>query len=287
MNFLQQIKEWFTPFIGVVSTFSITDLLDILCVSFLIYHGLRLARQTRAEQLLKGILILVVAYGLSVLLRLQALNFILQNIFQIGVLALVIVFQPEFRRALEHVGRSKIGSFGGGFHMGEGEWQNTIDSICRACDSMQNSKTGALIVIERKTMLGDIANTGTVVDAKPTMELFLSIFFPNSALHDGALIVRGAKIYAAGCILPLTQSSLAKELGTRHRAAVGISENSDAVTVVVSEETGMISVAMDGKLTRNLNMASLHILLEQELLEKPIQDGEGVKKPFWKAWFKK
>ena len=229
----------------------ITDPLDILLVAFAIYSVIKLVRDSRAEQLLKGIVILGLAFFVSWLLNLKTMYFILKTIFDNSILVLVVIFQPEIRRALEQAGHSRLGAinlFGVNQENAEAEikrWQKAISATCAAVQTLQKQKMGALIVFERTTKLGEIINTGTVVDADPTPELIGNIFFNKAPLHDGAMIIRDGKVYAAGCILPLTDNhQISSELGTRHRAGVGMSENSDAIVVIVSEETGTVSTAV-------------------------------------------
>ena len=282
---LEQLQEIWRAVSGVrASYFHFQDLLDIALLTFIIYKGIQMVRETRGYQLLKGIAILAAAYGVALLFDLIAIKLIMERVFGYGVIALVVVFQPELRRVLEQTGRSRIGNLGFGPSQQEMETERllkNIDSVCRACGHMQDSKTGAIIVIERQTMISELLRTGTVLDADISSDLICSIFYPDSPLHDGAIIIRGGRILAASCILPLTQSeTLSRELGTRHRAALGISEISDAVAVVVSEETGTISVAVNGDLTREFNLASLHSVLQYELMQKDAQPVR--KKWFWK-----
>ncbi len=246
----------------------ITDIIDILIVAFIVYKGFKLIRETRAAQLIKGIVILLVATQVSGWLHLNAIHYILINTVQLGLLALLVVFQPELRRALEHVGRkSNISDI---FKSSEGEISSEhqyIQEIAEACRELSHSKTGALIVVERKTKLGEIINTGTIVDARVSSELLQNIFFHNSPLHDGAVIVKDGRIYAAGCYLPLTEdNALSQELGTRHRAAIGMSETADCAVVVVSEETGKISIALAGNLKRSLTPETLYKALVRMLV---------------------
>lgn len=260
-------SSWYLnfPAIGLIR---FADVLDIIVVSFVVYTAAKWIRDTRAEQLIKGIVILLVAAQVFFWLQLNTINFILQNAVQTGILALLVVFQPELRRALEHMGRSKFGSFlqvGG--NISEEEWVVNIDKIVQAVSVMSQRKIGALLVLERKTHIGDIIRSGTTVDALISPELILNIFMPNSPLHDGALVVRENRLIAAGCFLPLTQKEdLSQELGTRHRAAIGLSESVDAVVVVVSEETGKISIALNGDLTRNLNADTLKRALQKSFI---------------------
>ena len=245
-----------------------TDIIDILLVAYAIYKAMSLVRETRAVQLLKGIAILIIATQVSEWLRLNAINYLLKYVMQFGVLAMIIVFQPELRRALEKVGRSNIGTFLS-FDSKEYDIDSTVNEICTAAKEMSESKTGALIVIERNTMLGEIINTGTTVNANVSAQLLGNLFFKNSPLHDGAVIIRRDKIVAASCYLPLTDdNTLNKELGTRHRAGIGISETADCAAIIVSEETGKISLALGGNLTRNLTAESLGTWLKK-LLTSP------------------
>ncbi len=260
--------------VGVFSTINIVDVLDIIAVAFIIYKGIQLVRETRAQQLLKGIVILLVIFLLSQWLDMVSLTWLLTKLFDYAIIAVVIIFQPEIRRALERMGRSNLSAFG--FSQSPDErrerMQECMEAVCKASQTMQDQKVGALMVFERSTPLGEIINTGTVVDAAPTGPLICNIFYPKSPLHDGAMILRGGRVHAAGCILPLTPNTdLSQELGTRHRAAIGMSENSDAVVVVVSEETGNISIAVNGVLTRGFNGVTLRAQLETYLLDSEEQ----------------
>ncbi len=251
--------EWF---IGTVKTISIIDIADILMVAYLIYQAIKLVRDTRAVQLVKGLGALIMLNLFASTLRLQTMTFIMKNVLQIGALALLVVFQPELRRALEQVGRTNLYNLGL-FSTATSDddatrWKAAIEAIGAAFASLSLQKIGALVVIERESILGEIIKTGTVIDCIPSAEMIGNVFFPNSPLHDGAMIVRNAKLYAAGCFLPLSDNyEIGKELGTRHRAALGMSENSDAVVLVVSEETGMISMAVNGKLKRGYTSTQL------------------------------
>ncbi|NLY70875.1 MAG: TIGR00159 family protein [Clostridiales bacterium] len=240
-----------------LSGFVFTDIIDVLIVAYVVYKILCFIQETRAEQLVKGLVILVVATFLSDVLDLYTLNWILEGTLTLGVIALIIVFQPELRRALEYLGRSKI--IGKHFFELDKERAKHITStIIKAVDYFSVNKIGALIILERETSLNDIVETGTKIDAIISEELFGSIFYLGSPLHDGATIVRGDRILAAGCVLPLTQNrTLSKDLGTRHRAGIGITEHSDAIALIVSEETGIISIAIDGKLSRFLDIKTV------------------------------
>lgn len=243
-------------FNNITSSVGITDVLDIVIITFLIYKLLGFIRETRAEQLAKGLLLLVVATLLSKWLHLYTLHWLLSSLISAGLVAIVVIFQPELRRALEYLGRSRITNVFG--EVDKEEAKRIVGQFVEAVDSMSASRTGALIVIEREIALNDIVETGTVIDAQITAQMIGTIFYEGTPLHDGAVIVRGDKLYAAGCVLPLTQNKeLNKELGTRHRAGIGITENSDALVIIVSEETGVISVAQNGRLTRFLDGKSI------------------------------
>ncbi len=256
---------------GLFSGFGITDIIDIAIVSFLIYKMLGFIRSTRAEQLAKGLLVIVVAAFLSGILHLYIINWLLTGLLNVGLVALVVVFQPELRRALEYLGR---GRFTKQFSIKQEELTSNVDKIVRAVEYFAKRREGAIIVIERQTALQDIAETGTIIDAKLSEDLLENLFYKGSPLHDGAVILRSERVLAAGCVLPLTQNqNLSKELGTRHRAGIGISEVSDAVAVIVSEETGIISVASDGKLSRFLDRKSLEkLLLNMYMNDIPEED---------------
>lgn len=274
--------DWF---VALMVTFKVTDVLDIVVVSFIIYNLIKIVRETRAEQLVKGILILLLAFAASSIFNLKMLYSLFTSFFQFSVLAILIVFQPELRRALEQIGRSKIGKYWNNLSQSNGIEEEKIKQIKRgikcvveAASNFQKSKTGALIVFERETKLGDIIDTGTIVDAEPSVPMIGNIFFNKAPLHDGAVVIRDGKIYAAGCILPLTKnnSTVSVDLGTRHRAALGISENSDAVIVVVSEETGTISMALNGVITRNYTRETLNVALEEQLIPKTSEKSDRI-----------
>lgn len=247
-----------------LSNIRIFDFIDIIVIAFLIYKAVEFFRESRSGQLAKGIIVILVLYGASVWFEMITLRWLLSRVVSYGLIAVAIVFQPEIRRALERMGRSSISQLNRN-QIGDtyGYLGSGIDALCKAAGTMQESKTGALMVIERETILGEIIDTGTIIDAETTSSLICNIFFPKSPLHDGAMIIRDGRIYAAGCILPLTNNdTLNSQLGTRHRAAIGMSENSDAVIVVVSEETGTISVAHNGNLKRDFNAVTLRAELD-------------------------
>ncbi len=251
----------------------IMDIIDILIVAYVIYKGIKLLRETRAATLVKGIVILILAMQLSSLLNLYLVNYILVNAMQVGFIALFVVFQPELRRGLEKMGRSKFGNLLS-FYEENNEEQTSmaISRICHAVENLSANRVGALIILERQTKIGDIIRTGVTLDSEITAELLINIFVPNTPLHDGAVVIRNNRIVAAACFLPLTQNTeLNIELGTRHRAAIGITETSDCVALVVSEETGKISLALEGTLTRNLTVESLERALTKILSPEPNQ----------------
>lgn len=245
---------------NIISGIGLTDVLDILIVAFLAYKIIGFIRNTRAEQLAKGLLVFVGATLLSDVCHLYTLHWILSGTMTVGLIAIVIIFQPEIRRGLEYMGRNKISKV---FNpVDKEEAKRIINEFIRAIEAMSASRTGALIVVERETQLNDIVETGTVIDAAISDQMIGNVFYEGAPLHDGALIVRGDRLYAAGCVLPLTQNkALPKELGTRHRAGIGITENSDAMVIIVSEETGVISIARNGKLTRFLDLKTVEKML--------------------------
>lgn len=264
LDYLEYVKNQLMG-IGIV------DIVDILIVALLVYWVFKFVRERRAARLLVGLGMLGVLLLLSNIIGMRALSFILTNVFSVGIVALVIVFQPELRSALEKVGE------GGSLRNFKGKLENesiagmrsAISETCYAAESFSQSKTGALIVFERSTKLGDFIRTGTIVDGLTSSFLFRNIFFNKSPLHDGAVIMREGRIYSAGCFLPLsTNSGIVQELGTRHRAAIGMSENSDAVVLVVSEETGTISVAVNGELQRDFTRATLECYLSKLLIKE-------------------
>ncbi|MCR5121823.1 MAG: diadenylate cyclase CdaA [Ruminococcus sp.] len=257
---------------GVFISIRLNSIIDILILWYILYHAFKLIRETRALQLVQGILLLVAFYLVAFLLDLQAIRYLLKNCFQWGILAVVILFQPELRRIIEKLGRTRIVSFDFRSSSESGTaadiWSDAIEAICDAAVNLSATCTGALIICERKTRLGEQIDTGTLLECSPSAAVFGNIFYPNTPLHDGAVIMRDGKILAAGCFLPKPQKEelIAKQLGSRHRAAIGMSENSDAVVIVVSEETGTISVAENGELTRGYSRDGLSKLLKNRLM---------------------
>ncbi len=241
-----------------ISAITVFDLVDIAIVSVIIYYVLKFVRERRAGKLAVGIVLIIVTLFLSDLFNMHALNFLLQNIVQVGIIGLLIVFQTELRTVLEKVGGN---SFVSVLNKKGGDIKSTvtcIDNVIEACMDFSDTKTGALIVFERTTKLGDVIKSGTIIDSEPAVYLIKNLFFNKAPLHDGALIIRANRLYSAGCFLPLSlNQDIIKDLGTRHRAAIGMSEISDCVVVVVSEETGIISIACDGVLTRGYNEFTL------------------------------
>ncbi len=258
-----------------LATIRISDVIDILIVAVVIYAIIKGFRKTRAAQLIKGIGIFLVVTYLADWLQLNMISFFLGNLIQIGFIALIIIFQPELRRALEHVGRSKFGKW---FSTNDLDYSDIILEILRASENMSKTRTGALIVFEKEALLDDLLTGGTLINADVSSELIENIFVHNTPLHDGAVIIKNSKIYKASCVLPLSSNKdLSKDCGTRHRAALGISEQADCVSLVVSEETGKISVMHKGNMVRDLSMTNLNDLLTKLL--KPKEDvAENVKK---------
>ncbi|AUG57242.1 MAG TPA: TIGR00159 family protein [Ruminiclostridium sp.] len=289
MNLLniQNFKEFFDSVIlsllDVKGPWDIVkSLIDIGIVSYVIYKLIKLVRETRAWQLLKGVFVILIAARLSDALGFRTIAFILRIIIQYITIALIVLFQPELRRGLEKIGRSRFRNI---FSFEEEtdtvKVRALIEEIVKAVTSMAKTYTGALIVIERETKIGDIVNSGIQIDANVTSELLINIFSPNTPLHDGAVVIRERKIKAAACFLPLTENpNISKDLGTRHRAALGITEVSDSIVVVVSEESGKISVALNGGLTRNLTGDSLRKALNKNLLN---MEAPNKKLGLWKV----
>ncbi len=243
----------------------VMDIIDILLVATLFYWIFSLIRKTPASRILRSILLILLVFWLTWLFQMHALNYVLSFVLELGAFALIIIFQPELRRGLEHIGsKSFQGFFTGRDQAKQSEY--VVEQVVAACEKFSESHTGALIVMERTTSLERYFTNGTVIDAKVSQELLANIFFPKAALHDGALIIQNERAAAAACVLPLTENSrLSSDLGTRHRAGIGMSEATDAVVVIVSEETGIISVAVGGMLKRHLEPETLQKLLLQEL----------------------
>ncbi|HIV19733.1 MAG TPA: TIGR00159 family protein [Candidatus Merdivicinus intestinigallinarum] len=291
---MQTLLNMWDSIVGVAKDFRFPlDLLDILLVAYLLYKGIMIVRETRAGQLVKGIIIMGACYLLAQLLELNTITWLLNKVFELGIIAIIVVFQPELRRTLEKLGRAKVTTLTPWTH-GEDSaksavWAQPIEVLCEAVQRLSMSATGALIVIERQTKLGEQIATGVMVDAIPSVELIGNIFFKNSPLHDGAMIMRDGKILAAACFLPKPshEEDIDKNLGSRHRASLGISEVSDSVTIVVSEETGGISFAVNGRLIRNLSIEklrqTLHFYLIPEAEETKEKGKKEKKAGFWKG----
>lgn len=272
------MAEFWNNFVNMIKMMTIFDAIDIFIVSILLYVAYKFIRERRAGKLAFGVLMLIIVELLSEIFNLRTIGFLMENLFQVGIIALIIVFQPELRTALEKVGgvREYINPVGArdSKHLAE-----KVEMICNAVCDMSLDKTGALIVFERSTKLGDIIKSGTIVNADISVRLIKNIFYKNSPLHDGAMIIRDGRIYSAKCMLPLTTSNQTdSEYATRHRAAIGMSENSDAVVVVVSEQTGIISIAVGGELKRNYDYRSLYNALMQYLAQAPQNQKEKRKR---------
>ena len=266
-------------FLNTIKGIRFIDILDILILALMFYYIYRFIRNRRAGKLALGLLLIMALFVLSSALNMYALEFILQNFYQIGLIAVLIVFQPELRAALEKVGGTPFSGLKNitGDSKELSAINNEIEVICSAVSDLAREKTGALIVIERTTKLGEYINSGVVIDASISAQIIKNIFFNKAPLHDGAVIIRNQRVYAAGCFLPLsTKYDINLDLGTRHRAAIGLSEISDSVIIVVSEETGNISMALEGELKRNFNYTSL----KQELntILSPQVHGDHIKK---------
>jgi diadenylate cyclase len=252
---------------NLVAGIGFSDIVDILIITFIIYKLIGFVRSSRAEQLGKGLLFLVALSLISDWLHFYTVHWVISNVLNVGLIALIVVFQPELRRALEYIGRGRFGSRQ--FSMDRVRITENVDMIVRAIDYFSQKKEGALIVIERETALSDIAETGTILDCELSEATLENIFYKGAPLHDGAVILRSDRILAAACVLPLTENpNLSKDLGTRHRAGIGISEVSDAIVLIVSEETGIISMAMDGKLSRFLDLKTVEKTLLGYYLSK-------------------
>lgn len=273
------VSEKIGDVINIIKTISFMDVIDIACVSVLLYYLYKFIRDKRAGKLAVGILLLFVVQIISELADMYLIQYIMKNIFQIGIITLVILFQPEIRSVLEKVGATPIKGLKSIGEVKDSAYvQKVIDEVVEAVGDMSESKTGALIVFEREIKLGDMILTGTVIDAYPASFLIKNIFFNKAPMHDGALIVRDFRLHAAGCLLPLSNNpDIIKDLGTRHRAGIGMSENSDAVVVIVSEETGVISAAVEGNLTRDYGRDSLRSFLISQLVGEKVGESKKFK----------
>ena len=281
----EAIASWWEWMVSIAMNFQFKDAVDIIIVAFLIYGVVKLVRETRAGQLVKGLFLLVILFIISSYFNLVMVSRVLAYFFQFAFVAILIVFQPEIRKALEQVGRNNVGQSIAAVVTGRdrsydrAQIRKAINAVVDGVGILQQLKMGALIVFERKTKLGDIIETGTQLNCEPSGQIVGNIFFNKAPLHDGAMIIRDGMIHAAGCILPLTKNtSVSAELGTRHRAALGVSEESDAVVVVVSEETGQISVAVNGVLARRFTRDTLRDVLEGYLI--PQEEASTVRRKF-------
>ena len=281
----EAIASWWEWMVSIAMNFQFKDAVDIIIVAFLIYGVVKLVRETRAGQLVKGLFLLVILFIISSYFNLVMVSRVLAYFFLFAFVAILIVFQPEIRKALEQVGRNNVGQSIAAVVTGRdrsydrAQIRKAINAVVDGVGILQQLKMGALIVFERKTKLGDIIETGTQINCEPSGQIVGNIFFNKAPLHDGAMIIRDGMIHAAGCILPLTKNtSVSAELGTRHRAALGVSEESDAVVVVVSEETGQISVAVNGVLARRFTRDTLRDVLEGYLI--PQEEASTVRRKF-------
>ncbi len=264
--YMAAIRSFFQEMFSSIPPLGVMDIVDILVVAFLIYKLMLIIRSTSAARVARSIMLLLVATWLTDVVHMYTLNWILTRFIEVGIIAIVIVFQPELRRALERFGGRTMLRFADPLSNRSVE-QNAITATVTACEIMAKERVGVLLVFERRTSLEEYFKTGTLIDAKVTDQLLRNLFFKNSPLHDGAVIIRHGRVAAAGCVLPLSENThLSSDLGTRHRAGIGMSEASDAVVVIVSEETGTISVAIGGMLKRHLAPQTLEKLLTNELL---------------------
>lgn len=262
---MEAIRSVFVTALNGIKTMGFTDLLDVLIVAYLIYKVIWFVRRTNSYNLAKGVVLILIALWLSYIFQLTMINFLLRRTVELGLIALLILFQPELRRLLERMGRG----FSAKRALSTPELEDAISQTVLACTQMSSSHTGALLIFERRDKLNSIMATGTMINADISAELIKNLFYNKAPLHDGAVIMRDGRIAAAGCVLPLTQNTnLSKELGMRHRAGIGLSEQSDAVVIIVSEETGDISLAVEGMLKRHLNSGTLDKLLRGELIRQ-------------------
>ena len=260
------INSFLNGFFNIILRMSIYDLIDISIVAYIFYKIFMFIKDTRAEQVFKGIIFLLLATQLSNTFKLHTVYWISLKALDYGVIAALIIFQPEFRAGLEHIGRAKFNLFGKNVNTSEETLNRNIEEIVEALYSLSRQKIGALIIMERETRISDIINTGTIIDAEISRQLLINIFIPNTPLHDGAVVIRDSKVKAAACFLPLTESKdLSKDLGTRHRARIGVSEVSDCITLIVSEETGGVSIAKAGKLYRDISRERMMNILRSNL----------------------
>ena len=265
---MEYLNDFFTSLRSNLRIIQFSDILDILVMAYIIYKVLELLRKTHSTRLAKGIVVLVAMLALSSVMNLTMIDYFIRKVLELGLIAVVIIFQPELRRMLERLGNGKITGLFSSSNPAPIGTDTAIAQTVLAFDAMSQSKTGALVVFERNSSLAEHMNTGTIIDADVSSELLRNIFFEPAPLHDGAVIIRDGRIAAAGCMLPLSNNNtLRHDLGMRHRAGVGISEHSDAVVAIVSEETGAISVAINGMMKRHLDIATFEAILRAELME--------------------
>ena len=269
--------------VNYMMTIGIADIIDIVIVAYLLYKAIWFVRKTNSYNLAKGLAVLLIVLWISYIFNLKMINYLLRKAVELGLIAILILFQPELRRVLERMGSN----FSSGRQAASNEMDTAIAQTVLACSDMSDSRTGALIIFERNVKLNDIMSTGTIIDSNTTAELLNNLFFNKAPLHDGAVVIRDGRIAAAGCVLPLTQNkNLSKDLGMRHRAGIGLSEQSDAVVVIVSEETGAASVAMEGMLKRHLSPATLDKILRSELIREDDSQSKRGLFTFIKNFFK-
>jgi diadenylate cyclase len=268
------LAEFFEVFKNSIAQFDWIDIIDIIMVAVVLYSVLKVTSKTRAMQVLRGFGIILIISRICELLRLTGITWLLDYIINAGALVIVILFQPEIRRALERVGQGKL------FELHDAsveEAANCTEALLKAVLNLSKRHTGALIVFEQKTVLHDVIESGTILNASISTELIESIFYPNAPLHDGAVIIKGTSIMAAGCFLPVSEQPIEKELGARHRAGLGISEISDSITIIISEETGIISIARNGQLLRNADIKAIRSILEDVFEKKNIAKSLNLK----------
>lgn len=280
---MKVLGEYFSEILRLLKTVQVTDIIDIVLVTCLVYACIKMVRSTNSWRILKAVVLFLALFGITQILELHTTNFILSCVLELGLISLVILFQPELRRAVEKVGSASLREVLSPRERSK-EVDRVIDETVRACEVMSRERIGALIVFERANRLDEYFKRGTIVDGRASEQLIRNIFFPKASLHDGAMIIRDGRVTAAGCVLPLSENAqLSADLGTRHRAGIGVSEVSDAVVVIVSEETGTISVAVGGMLKRHLAPQTLERLLINEL--NP--DAEEKKRQTPAQWLRK
>ncbi len=276
---MDKVKDFFQYLLLQMKDVSvIIDIIDIAIVSILIYYFYKFIRDRRAGKLALGVLLFFALLFISGIAKMQALNFLLRNLIQVGLIAIFIVFQPELRSILERIGEQPIKSLNRLTQSVKLKYEEAIDQICEAVTEFSLKHTGALIVFEGETKLGDVISTGTVIDAECTLFLIRNIFFDKAPLHDGAVIIREGRLYAAGCYLPLSNQDIDLNLGTRHRAGLGMSENSDALVIIVSEETGNIMLAQNGKLKKISAISNLKKTLKKHLIPNEEENAANIAK---------